>query len=128
MKQIILNILFLVILLPLHASDEPLIPAALNKVLPKISPRMTIQEVEALLAPVYPNVKGQMGLWSGQTGYIEYKLDDRYTLSVSSITREGKEVVHDEILLYLKDRPSKRRLDIKIYEWDNQPDIKSSDK
>ncbi len=89
---------------------------------------MTIQEVEALLAPVYPNVKGQMGLWSGQTGYIEYKLDDRYTLSVSSITREGKEVVHDEILLYLKDWPSKRRLDIKIYEWDNQPDIKSSDK
>ena len=61
-----------------------------------------------------------MGNWSGQTGYIDYKLDERHTLSVSSITRDGKELVHDEILLYLYDWPSKRRLDLKIYEWEKQ--------
>jgi hypothetical protein len=59
-----------------------------------------------------------MSDWSGQTGYIEYKLDERYSLSVSSITRDGKEVVHDEILLYLYDWPSKRRIDLKIFDWE----------
>lgn len=116
MKHQIIAFLFCFGLLHLLAADEPLIPAALNAVLPKIHVGMTIREVEAALAPAYPKVKGQMGIWSGQTGYIDYKLDERHTLSVSSITRDGKEVVHDEILLYLFDWPTKRHLDLKIYE------------
>jgi hypothetical protein len=76
--------------------------------------------VEAVLAHAYPKVKGRSGIWSGQTGYIDYRLDDRYSLSVSSITRDGKEVVHDEILLYLYDWQTKRRLDLKIYEWEKK--------
>ena len=83
---------------------------------------MTTREVESVLASAYPKVKGQMGTWSGQTGYIDYKLDERHTLSVSSITRDGKEVVHDEILLYLYDWPAKQRLDLKIYTWEKQAD------
>jgi hypothetical protein len=118
MKHQIIAFLFCFGLLHSLAADEPLIPAALNAVLPKIHVGMTIREVEAALAPAYPKVKGQMGIWSGQTGYIDYKLDERHTLSVSSITRDGKEVVHDEILLYLFDWPTKRRLDLKIYEWE----------
>ncbi len=120
MKHTILAFLFCFGLLHSHAADEPLIPAALNAILPRIHAGMTIREVEAVLAPAYPKVKGQMGNWSGQTGYIDYKLDERHTLSVSSITRDGKELVHDEILLYLYDWPSKRRLDLKIYEWEKQ--------
>src|SRR6266540_2193377 len=116
MKHTILAFLFCIGLLHSHAADEPLIPAALNAILPRIHAEMTIREVEAVLTPAYPKVKGQMGNWSGQTGYIDYKLDERHTLSVSSITRDGKELVHDEILLYLYDWPSKRRLDLKIYE------------
>ena len=122
MKTIILALFYCVGLIHLHAADEPLIPVVLNAVLPKIHARMTIREVESVLAPAYPKVKGQMGTWSGQTGYIDYKLDERHTLSVSSITRDGKEVVHDEILLYLYDWPAKRRLDLKIYEWEKQAD------
>jgi len=118
----ILALFYCVGLINLHAADEPLIPVALNAVLPKIHAGMTIREVESVLAPAYPKVKGQMGIWSGQTGYIEYKLDERYTVSVSSITREGKEVVHDEILIYLYDLPAKRRLDLKVYEWEKQAD------
>lgn len=122
MKHQIIAFLFCFGLLHSLAADEPLIPAALNAVLPKIHVGMTIREVEAALAPAYPKVKGQMGIWSGQTGYIDYKLDERHTLSVSSITRDGKEVVHDEILLYLFDLPTKRRLDLKICEWEKQAD------
>jgi hypothetical protein len=120
MKHVILAILFCVGLLPSKAAEEPLIPTALNIVLPKIHPGMSITEVENALSPAYPNVKGQMGRWSGQTGYIDYKLDDLYSLSVSSITRNGKEVVHDEILLYLFERASKRRLDLRIFEWEKK--------
>lgn len=122
MKHQIIAFLFCFGLLHSLAADEPLIPAALNAVLPKIHVGMTIREVEAALAPAYPKVKGQMGIWSGQTGYIDYKLDERHTLSVSSITRDEKEVVHDEILLYLFDLPTKRRLDLKICEWEKQAD------
>ena len=125
MKLTILALPFCVGLLHSPAADEPFIPAALNPILPKVHAGMTIREVEAVLASAYPNVKSQMGSWSGQTGYIDYKLDERHTLSVSSITRDGKEVVHDEILLYLYDWPSKRRLDLKVYEWEKQTDQKS---
>ena len=108
-----------------------MIPVALNAVLPKIHARMTVREVEAVLAPAYPKVKGRMGNWSGQNGYIDYKLDERYSVSVSSVTREGKEVVHDEILIYLYDWPAKRRLDLKVYEWEKkaveEPTPKSED-
>ncbi len=128
MKHTILVFLFCVGLLHSRAADEPLIPVALNAVLPQIHVGMTILQVEAVLAPAYPKVKGQMGVWSGQTGYIDYKLDERHTLSVSSITRNGKEVVHDEILLYLYDWPSKRRLDLKVFEWEKLADKKSPQK
>jgi hypothetical protein len=118
MKHVIFAILFCVGLLHSGAAEELLVPTALNAVLPKIHPGMTITEVETALSPAYPDVKGRMGRWSGQTGYIDYKLDDRYSLSVSSITRNGKEVVHNEILLYLHDWTSKRRLDLKIFDWE----------
>jgi hypothetical protein len=122
MKHVILAILFCVGLLHSGAVEEPLVPAALNAVLPKIHPGMSISEVETALSTAYPDVKGRMGNWSGQTGYIDYKLDERYALSVSSITRNGKEVVHDEILLYLFDWASKRRLDLKIFDWEKKAD------
>jgi len=103
-----------------RAADEPLIPLPLNAVVSRIHSGMSVQEVEAVLSRSYPKVAGHVGDWSGQTGYIDYKLDDRFTLSISSITREGKEVVHDEILMYLLDWPAKRRVDIKLLDWDKQ--------
>ena len=121
MKTTIIALLSCIGLMTLHAADEPFIPTALNAILPKIHAGMTIPEVEAALAPAYPNVKGTMGVWSGQTGYIEYKLDDRYSLSVSSITRDGKQVVHDKILLLLYDWPTKRRIDLAVYDWEKNP-------
>ena len=102
-----------------HGADEPLIPAALNAILPKIHAGMTIQEVEAVLAPAYPNAKGQMSVWSGQTGYIDYKLDERFTLSIASITLDGKERVHDDLLFYVHNHAAKHRVDIKSYFYES---------
>jgi hypothetical protein len=128
MNRAIQFLLFSFALLHSQAAEEPLIPVALNALLLKIHPGMSVTEVEGALSPAYPDVKGQMADWSGQTGYIAYKLDERYSLSVSSITRNGKQVVRDEILLYLYDWPAKRRLDLKVYDWEKQPDKKPSDK
>ena len=106
--------------LQVHAAAEPLIPTPLNDVLFKIRPGITTNQVLAVLSPAYLNVVGRMGNWSGQTGYIDYKLDDRFTLSISSITRDGKKVVHDDLLMYLFDWQTKRRIDLKLYDLDGQ--------
>ena len=77
MKPIILICLFCFIAaMHVHAADEPLIPTPLNDVLLKVSPGMTTNQVLATLSPSYPKVAGREGDWSGQTGYIDYKLDE----------------------------------------------------
>ena len=81
-----------------QAADEPLIPTPLNEVLLKIRPGMATNQVVSALSTAYPKVAGHRGDWSGQTGYVDYKLDERFTLSISSVTRNGKEVVHDDLL------------------------------
>ena len=53
MKHTILTLVFCLCLVNAMAADEPLIPAALNAVLPKIHARMSVSEVEAVLAPIY---------------------------------------------------------------------------
>src|SRR5258706_177632 len=120
MKSIITFFICCLALLQASAADEPLIPAPLNTVLLKIQPGMTTNQVVAILSHSYPKVSGHMGDWSGQSGYFDYKLDERFTLSVSSITRDGKEVVHGDLLFYVFDWQTKRRVDIKLYYWDGQ--------
>ena len=119
MKHTILALLFCIGLLHSHAADEPLIPVALNAILPKIRGGMSVAEVEAVLTTAYPGVKGEMSLWSGQSGYIDYKLDERFTLSVSSATVDKKTVVHDDLLFYLQNRTAKHRVDIKSYFYES---------
>jgi hypothetical protein len=121
MKTIILTLLFCC-LTALHtqAADEPLIPTPLNDMLLKIHPGMTTNQVVSALSTGYPKVAGRMGDWSGKTGYVDYKLDERFALSISSVTRNGKQVVHDDLVMYLYDWQSKRRVDIKLYYWKGQ--------
>jgi hypothetical protein len=120
MKFIITCFICCIGLLRVDAAGESLIPAPLNSVLLKIQPSMTTNQVLAVLSSSYPKVEVHMGLWSGQTGYMNYKLDERFTLSVSSIMRDGKELVHDDPLFYVYDWPTKRRVDIKLYYWEGQ--------
>jgi hypothetical protein len=121
MKSIIALSVCCLVLLGAVAADEPLIPTPLNSVLLKIQPGMTTNQVMAILSPSYPKVSGHMGDWSGQTGYMDYKLDERFTLSASSIMRDGKELVHDDLLFYVFDWQTKRRVDVRLYHWESQP-------
>jgi hypothetical protein len=102
------------------AADEPLIPTPLNDVLLKIRPGMTTNQVLAVLSPSYRKVTARMSDWDGMTGCIDYKLDERFTLSISFITRDGKEIVHGDFLMYLFDWQSKRRVNIRLYNWEGQ--------
>ncbi len=124
MKAIILAFLFCCAA-SFHAfpADEPLIPAPLNAVLPKIKAGMTIPEVEGVLSASYPKVSGQMSDWDGMTGYIDYKLDGRYSLSVASRNRmEGQKVIQvvggGDLFFYIYDWQTKRRIEIKQYDWE----------
>ena len=97
MKIFILTFLFCCLAtIQTQAADEPLIPTPLNNVLLTIRPGMTTNQVESVLSTSYLKVKSRRGNWSGTTGYIEYQLDERFTLSVSSFTQDGKEVVQDD--------------------------------
>src|SRR5258708_16646781 len=98
-----------------QAANEPLIPTPLNSLLLEIRPGMTTNQVVGVLSPSYSKVIARMSEWSGQTGYIDYNLDERFTLSISSITRGGKEVAHDDLLVYVFDCKSKRRVEIRLF-------------
>src|SRR5260221_8810359 len=121
MKPLILICLFCCITaVRVHAANEPLIPTPLNDVLLKIHPGMTTNQVLAVLSPSYPKVASRDGDWSGQTGYTDYKLDERFTLSVSSVIHEGRKLVRDDLLFYVFDFQTKRRVDIKLLYWEGQ--------
>jgi hypothetical protein len=121
MKTIILTLLYYgLTALHTQSADEPLIPTPLNEVLLKIRPGMATNQVVSDLSTAYPKDAGHRGDWSGQTGYVDYQLDERFTLSISSVTRNGKKVVHDDLLMHLYDWLSKRRVDIKLYYWEGQ--------
>lgn len=111
-----------------RAEGEPLVPPALNSVLPGIRAGMSAAQVEAVLDRAYPGVKGRKDLWSGQTGYIAFKLDKRFSLSVSAITKSGKDVVHDAPLLYVYDWEKKRRVELKVYDWEEKESAVPSEK
>ena len=120
MKSIIAFFICCFALLQADAADQPLIPTPLNSVLLKVQLGMSTNQVLAVLSPSYPKVTGQTGTWSGQTGYCDYKLDERFTLAVASVMRDGKELVHDDLLFYVFDWQTKRRVDIKLYYWEGQ--------
>jgi hypothetical protein len=105
------------------SADEPIIPTSLNAVLPKIHAGMTIHEVEQVLSASYPKVAGHMSEWDGMTGYIDYRLDDRYSLSVASINRmDGQKVFQvvggGDQFFYIFDWQAKHRIEIKQYDWE----------
>ncbi len=109
-------VLTVLVLTSLQADDQPLIPAALNALLPKISAGMTSSQIQKVLSSAYPQIKSQLGDWSGQSGYIDFKLDDRYRISILGRNdSQGREVVHEDILIYIFDQPQRNRIEIRRY-------------
>ena len=125
-----LAILFLGLLtLSALAADEPLIPASLNTLLPKITAGMKSEDIKALLLKTYPKVERQVGHWSGQTGYLGFRLDDRFSFMVAAHTSgDGQQVVSQDALIYVFDRLRKHRIEIIHYQWDGSSDAASPGK
>jgi hypothetical protein len=96
----------------------PLLPPALNAVLPKIQPGMTPDEVKGVLAVPYPKLERQDGPWSGQTGYVGFQLDDRHSILISARSDRAKgTVVSEEGPICVVDRARKTRVDITLHGW-----------
>jgi hypothetical protein len=132
MKCAFLSILFLASF-PVRAvcaENEPLVPAPLNSVLPRIKAGMTAAEARAQLTNAYPKVQLTLGVWSGQTGYLDFRLDDRYTVSFAArnppngTLNESAAILSDNLLTYIFDHQRKHRLEISHFQWDASPDSK----
>lgn len=120
MKLTISALFLSIVLLNTCAAEEPLIPAVVNAVLPQIRPGMSIQEVERLFFPFYPAVKGTKGDWSGKTGCIAYRLDDRYTICIDSILRDNQPVTSEDLSFNFSDQLKGQRGDFKLVTWPHQ--------
>jgi hypothetical protein len=115
--------------LSVRATDEPLIPAPLNAVLPKITAGMTREDMKKVLSAAYPKLELQDGPWSGQTGYIGFRLDAQYSVMFSAkMDPKQREVVSSSSQLSVFDRVHKLRLDITRYHWEKAPDENASKK
>lgn len=121
MKTILAVLAIVSILLFAGAADASLMPDGINQILGRISPNMAEAEVQKIVKKYYPDAKRTLGIWSGQTGYIEFKLTERYSISVAEYNDPKdfeSRFVHADMILYVYDWELKRRINISFYKWD----------
>lgn len=100
--------------------DAPLLPESINRILGRINPEMPEEELTHLVQEYYPDAEAKMGVWSGQSGYVEFDLTDRYTISVAEYNdpRDFElRFVHPNLIFYVYDRQLRKRIDISLYEY-----------
>lgn len=103
------------------AADGPLIPDGVNQILGRIKPDMPETDVQKLVHKYYPKAKIHRSVWSGQTGYVEFKLTDRFSVSVAEYNdpKDHKSrFVHADMILYVYDWKLKQRINISFHKWD----------
>jgi len=110
--------IFIAINLAIARADESApIPLPPNSIFRRIVPGLKLEDVLKVLSTRYPDVKrGGPLMWSGQTGYVSFQLDERCTLSVAAQSKlDEVTVIHPSLKFYLYDNPRKLRLDIERY-------------
>ena len=125
MKYIAAIIVILTAITCAYAGDEALLPDNINQILGRITPDMSEHNVQALFRQYYPNAEGMVGDWSGQTGYVDYKLTPKHTVSISMYntpTNIDHRYVHSSMIIYIFDWETKSRLNLSIYKWDEGKD------
>jgi hypothetical protein len=103
------------------AEDASLMPDGVNQILGRIAADMPEAKVEALVKQHYPDATRNGGVWSGQTGYVEFKLNKRYSISVAEYNDPKdfeSRFVHADMILYVYDWELKRRINISFHKWD----------
>lgn len=104
-------------------SEEALLSDGINQILGRIRPDMSEAEVEKIVKTYYPEAKETPGDWSGQTGYVDFKLTSRYSISIEEYNAPNdfnSRFVHARMILYVFDWELKRRIDISIHNWDGE--------
>jgi hypothetical protein len=100
------------VVVPVGAAEEPLIPAQLNVLLPKIIAGMSYEAIEKVLSPAYPKLEAQRTLWTGR-GEIRFQLDSRFSIAISAIQDAGSHaVVSNNPRISIFDKLNKLQLDI----------------
>jgi len=102
-------------------SIKSLIPDNINQILGSIQPNMSETQVEEIIKNVYPEAVSRLGSWSGQTGYVDFELTSRYTVSISEYNDpEDFELrfVHPDMLFYVYDYDLSQRINISFYNWE----------
>jgi hypothetical protein len=98
------------------ATDEPLIPAPLNALLPKITAGMTPEDVQAVLRENYPKAERQHPAASprpDQTVYVGFRLDDRFSLTVATQRDSNlRDFVSKDARIFVFDRQRNQGLEI----------------
>jgi len=123
MKTIMAITLIFSVALHAFAADEPLLPDGVNQILGRIRPNMSEAELEKLVKAHYPEAKATPSVWSGQTGYVEFKLTSRHSISVAEY-KDPKgfksRFVHAHMIFYVYDWELKRRINISFHKWDDE--------
>ncbi|MCK4506403.1 MAG: hypothetical protein KAW14_12380, partial [Candidatus Aegiribacteria sp.] len=74
MKLITLVIIMFSVTLSALADEGPLFPDGVNQILGRIQPDMSEAQVEEIVKIYYPDAIRAGGIWSGQTGYVDFEL------------------------------------------------------
>jgi len=109
--------------LSVFATEEPLFPDGVNQILGRIQPDMSEAQVEEVVRIYYPDAIFSLGSWSGQTGYVSFKLTSRYSISIAEYNDPedfNNRFVHADMLLYVYDWELKRRINISFHNWDDE--------
>ena len=125
MKYIAAIIVILTAITCAYAGDEALLPDNINQILGRITPDMSENNVQALFRQYYPNAEGKVGNWSGQTGYVDYKVTPKHTVSISMYNSQAnlhQRFVHPSMTFYIYDWVTKSRMNFSIYKWDEGKD------
>lgn len=121
MKLIPVVIVMISITLGAFAAGEPLFPDGVNQILGRIQPDMSETQVEEIVRIYYPDAILSCGVWSGQTGYVDFELTSRYSISVAEYNDPedfNNRFVHADMILYVYDWELNRRINISFHNWD----------
>lgn len=123
MKLITAVIAMFSVTLGSFAADGPLFPDGVNQILGRIQPGMSEAQVEEIVRIYYPDAIHAVGIWSGQTGYVDFELTSRYSISVAEYNDPedfNSRFVHADMILYLYDWELNRRINISFHNWDDE--------
>ena len=121
--------LFSIIMISTANAGEPLIPPKVNTILGKVKPEMSEPKLLAVVRESYPEASAQLGNWSGHSGYIDFKINKRYTLSfsaISKVTDQNDKKIHKDLNIYIYDWILKRRIDMSFHTWDSDKSTKQN--